>query len=160
MTITTPNLSLAGQEAWNVVSIVDYYIDLQASEILNAQDEARQPANYMKLSRRMKAFLAQAVEKEIAAAYAGDYKDLWAEPGKEKLVQPLLWEDPPISFPYLILAAALLERANVKTPDDYEDSDCNWYKEAYEALASGVGMSVEFCDYWFGKNSPYGCLGD
>ena len=111
MAITTPDLSLAGQEAWNVVSIVDYYINLQGAEILNAQEEERQPANQMKLSRRMTAFLSQAVEQEISAAYAGDYKDLWAEPGKEKLVQPLLWEDAPISYPYLMLAAALLQRA-------------------------------------------------
>ena len=160
MAFTTPDLSMAGQEAWNVVSIVDYYINLQGAEILNAQEEGRQPADHMKLSRRMTSFLAQAVEKEIAAAYEGEYEDLWAEPGKEKLVQPLLWGDPPISYPYLMLAAALLQRAKVKTPDDYGDCDFNWYKEAFEALASGIGVPEDFSAYWFGKDSAYGCLGN
>ena len=155
MRLTVPDLSLAGQDEWSIESIVDYYCMLQFAEISNAQEEGRVPKDRIKLSRRMTAYLKQAVEQEINKAYAGTHAIVWAGPELETLIQPQPWGRTNRSYPYLMLASVILHRSGIETPDDYGDSDHCWYKEAFEALASGVGMPTEFKDHWFGPDSGY-----
>ena len=159
MTYTTSDLSLAGQDEWSIVSVVDYYANLKACELLNAQQEKRDLTDTIKLSRRMKAYLEQAVKREIANAYDGNYKIEWAKPEIELCIKHLPERMELTSYPYLILAGSILDQLKVKTPDSYSDCDYSWKKEAFEALATGVGfdgeIGEEFYEHWFGKNSGY-----
>lgn len=146
------------QDEWTIVSIVDYVAYLKAAELFRAEDEGRVPSEVIKLSRRMQAFLKQSVQQSIERAYEGSYEIEWAEPHIEKLIRFMPIDREPVKYPYLILAGSLLDQLKVKTPDSYSDSDYSWKKEAFEAIASGVGVTEEFADHWFGEVSGYAYL--
>ena len=156
MSVTVFDLSKAGQDQWTIESVVDYYCSLQGAELLNAKEEGRVPLHKMKLSRRMTVFLKQAVEQEILKAYEGSHQIVWAGAHLEMMVKPEPWDREERSYPYLMLAAVILHRAGIQTPEEYYECDNCWYKEAFEALESGLGMATDFKDHWYGETSGYG----